>query len=73
MMAGKLRRRHLIVAALAFILAATDLGCGNLSSVTGSSTQIVQTITVSSGGTPTGLPATLGTIALESGTTQNIP
>jgi len=62
---GKLRRRHLVMLAMALILAATEVGCGNLTSVTGSSDQMVQTITVSSGGTPTGLPADLGTITIQ--------
>jgi len=65
LMTGQLRRRHLVVLALALILAATELGCGNTSSVSGSSTQQVQTITVSSGGTPTGLPANLGSITVQ--------
>lgn len=65
MMTGRLRRRHLVVLALALVLAATELGCGNGTSGVGSSTQAVQTITTSAGGTPTGLPATLGTITVQ--------
>ncbi len=66
LMTGKLRRRHLVVLAMALILAATEVGCGNTTTgVTGTSTQAVQTITVSSGGTPTGLPATLGSITVQ--------
>jgi hypothetical protein len=67
MMTGKLRRRHLLILALAVILSATELGCGNTTngSVTGTSSQTVETITVSSGGTPTGLPATLGSITVQ--------
>ena len=66
LMAGKLRRRHLVVLALALILAATEVGCGNgTSSNVGSSTQVVETISTSIGGTPTGLPASLGTITVD--------
>jgi hypothetical protein len=63
--AGKLRRRHLVMLAMALILAATEVGCGNTTnSVSGSSDQQVQTITVSSG-TVSGLPADLGTITVQ--------
>jgi hypothetical protein len=63
---GRLRRRHLIWLALAYVMAATELGCGNMTTgVTGTSTQEVQTITASSGGTPTGLPANLGSITVQ--------
>lgn len=65
LMTGRLRRRHLVVLALALVLAATEVGCGNGTSGVGSSTQIVQTITASGGGTVTGLPATLGTITVQ--------
>ncbi len=65
LMTGKLRRRHLILLAIAVVLAATEVGCGNGSNFGGSSTQTVQTITVSSGGTPTGLPANLGSITVQ--------
>lgn len=65
-MTGRLRRRHLVWLALAYIMAATELGCGNpTTGVTGTSTQAVQTVTVSSGGTPTGLPANLGSITVQ--------
>ncbi len=65
-MTGKLRRRHLVWLALAYAMAATELGCGNMTTTgTGTSTQAVQTITVSSGGTPTGLPANLGSITVQ--------
>jgi hypothetical protein len=65
-MTGRLRRRHLIWLALAYVMAATELGCGNMTTgVTGTSTQAVQTVTVSSGGTPTGLPANLGSITVQ--------
>jgi hypothetical protein len=63
--AGKLRRRHLVMLAMALILAATEVGCGNINSGSGSSSQMVQTITVSSGGTSTGLPANLGSITVQ--------
>ena len=62
---GRFRRRHLVVLALAMILAATEVGCGNGTSGVGASTQVVQTITTSVGGTVTGLPATLGTITVQ--------
>jgi hypothetical protein len=63
---GRLRRRHLIWLALAYVMAASELGCGNMTTgVTGTSTQAVQTVTVSSGGTPTGLPANLGSITVQ--------
>jgi hypothetical protein len=66
LMTGKLRRHHLYLFAMVLILAATDLGCGNTTNgITGTSTQQVQTITVSSGGAPTGLPATLGSITVQ--------
>jgi hypothetical protein len=66
LMAGKLRRRHLVLLAMALILAATEVGCGNTNSgVTGTSTQVVQTITASSGGSATGLPASLGSITVQ--------
>jgi hypothetical protein len=66
LMTGKLRRRHLVVLAMALILAATEVGCGNTTSgVTGTSTQTVQTVSVSSGGTPTGLPNALGSITVQ--------
>lgn len=66
MMTGRMRRRHLVVLAMGLVLAATEVGCGNTNSgVTGTSTQSVQTITVSSGGTPTGLPASLGSITVQ--------
>ncbi len=67
LMTWKLRRRHLVVMAMGLVLAATELGCGNMtnSGVTGTSTQVVQTITVSSGGAPTGLPASLGSITVQ--------
>ena len=66
LMTGKLRRRHLVVLAMALILAATEVGCGNTTTgVTGTSTQMVQTITVSSGGAATGLPASLGSITVQ--------
>jgi hypothetical protein len=66
LMTGKLRRRHLLLLAMVLILAATEVGCGNTtSSISGTSTQQVQTITVSSGGTPTGLPANLGSITVQ--------
>lgn len=66
LMTGKLRRRHLLLFAMVLILAATEVGCGNTTSgVNGTSTQQVQTITVSSGGTPTGLPANLGSITVQ--------
>jgi len=65
-MTGKLRRRHLVWLALAYVMAATELGCGNMTTTgTGTSTQAVQTITASSGGTPTGLPANLGSITVQ--------
>jgi len=65
-MTGRLRRRHLIWLALAYVMAATELGCGNTTTgAIGTSTQAVQTITVSSGGTPTGLPANLGSITVQ--------
>jgi hypothetical protein len=66
-MTGRLRRRHLVWLALAYVMAATELGCGNTTTggVTGTSTQAVQTVTVSSGGTPTGLPANLGSITVQ--------
>ena len=65
-MTGRLRRRHLVVLAMALILAATEVGCGNTTnSINGTSTQAVQTITVSSGGAPTGLPANLGSITVQ--------
>ena len=65
-MTGRLRRRHLIWLALAYVMAATELGCGNTTTgVTGTSTQEVQTVTASSGGTPTGLPANLGSITVQ--------
>ncbi|HEV3108946.1 MAG TPA: hypothetical protein VGY99_00520 [Candidatus Binataceae bacterium] len=64
---GKLRRRHLVVLAMALILAATEVGCGNTTTggPTGTSTQVVQTITASSGGAATGLPASLGSITVQ--------
>jgi hypothetical protein len=66
LMTGKLRRRHLLLLAMVFILAATEVGCGNTTStVSGTSTQQVQTITVSSSATQTGLPATLGSITVQ--------
>jgi hypothetical protein len=67
LMSGKLRRRHLVVLAMGLILAATELGCGNTTNtgVTGTSSQIVETITVSSGGAATGLPASLGSITVQ--------
>jgi O-antigen ligase len=66
LMTGKLRRRHLVVLAMALILAATEVGCGNTTTgITGTSTQAVQTITASSGGSTTGLPATLGSITVQ--------
>jgi hypothetical protein len=66
LMTGKLRRRHLILMALALAMAATEVGCGNgTSGNIGSSTQTVETITTSAGGTPTGLPASLGTITVD--------
>jgi hypothetical protein len=65
-MTGKLRRRHLAVLAMALILAATEVGCGNTTTgITGTSTQAVQTITASSGGAATGLPANLGSITVQ--------
>ena len=66
LMTGRLRRRHLVVLAMALILAATEVGCGNTSTGTiGTSTQAVQTVTASSGGAPTGLPASLGSITVQ--------
>lgn len=66
LMTGRLRRRHLIVLAMALIMAATEVGCGNTNNgVTGTSSQVVQTITASSGGSPTGLPASLGSITVQ--------
>jgi hypothetical protein len=66
LMTGQLRRRHLLLLAMAVILAATEAGCGNTTTgATGTSTQAVQTITASSGGTPTGLPANLGSITVQ--------
>jgi hypothetical protein len=66
LMTGRLRRRHLVVLAMGLILAASELGCGNTTTgATGSSTQVVQTISVSSGGAPTGLPASLGSITVQ--------
>jgi hypothetical protein len=67
LMAGKLRRRHLVLLALALVLAATEVGCGNSSTSgdVGSSTQTVETVTTSFGGTTTGLPASLGTITVQ--------
>ncbi len=65
LMTGKLRRRHLILLAIAMVLAATEVGCGSGSNFGGTSLQTVQTITVSSGGTPTGLPAELGSITVQ--------
>jgi hypothetical protein len=66
LMTGNLRRRHLVVLAMGLILAATEVGCGNSTSgVTGTSTQAVQTLTVSSGGAATGLPASLGSITVQ--------
>jgi hypothetical protein len=65
-MTGNLRRRHLVVLAMALTLAATEVGCGNTNTgTTGTSTQAVQTITVSSGGAATGLPASLGSITVQ--------
>jgi hypothetical protein len=64
-MTGKLRRRHLLVLAMALVLAATEVGCGNSSSSTlGSSTQTVETVSISSG-VATGLPAGLGAITVQ--------
>jgi hypothetical protein len=64
-MTGKLRRRHLLVVAMALVLAATEVGCGNSSSSTiGSSTQTVETISISSG-VASGLPAGLGAITVQ--------
>jgi type IV secretory pathway VirB2 component (pilin) len=66
LMTGKLRRRHFVVLAMGLILAATEVGCGNtITGTTGTSTQVVQTITVSSGGAATGLPASLGSITVQ--------
>jgi hypothetical protein len=65
LMTGRMRRRHLVVLAMALILAATEAGCGNNTANTGTSTQIVQTVSVSSGGAPTGLPASLGSITVQ--------
>ncbi len=65
LMTGKLRRRHLILLAIAVVFAATEVGCGNGSNFGGTSTQTIQTITVSSGGAPTGLPANLGSITVQ--------
>jgi hypothetical protein len=63
---GKLRRRHLVMLAISLILAATEVGCGNTTGTgSASSDQQVQTITVSSGGAATGLPADLGTITVQ--------
>jgi hypothetical protein len=65
LMTGRMRRRHLVVLAMGLILAATEVGCGNNTANTGTSTQAVQTISVSSGGAPTGLPASLGSVTVQ--------
>jgi len=69
--AGRLRRRHLVLLAAGAILAATQLGCGNVglfgssgSSSGYTSTQRVTALGVSSGGTVIGLPVSLGTISV---------
>jgi hypothetical protein len=65
-MTGRLRRRHLVVLAIGLIMAATEVGCGNTTTgTTGTSTQAVQTVSASSGGTPTGLPTNLGSITVQ--------
>jgi len=65
-MTGRLRRRHLVVLAMGLAMAATEVGCGNMTTgTTGTSTQAVQTVSASSGGTPTGLPTNLGSITVQ--------
>lgn len=74
---GKLERRHLVVLALGVVMAATQLGCGNVSLFgSGSSgitsTQSVNALAISSGSVaPGNLPAALGTITVGSGSSSS--
>lgn|GEM_PF-3578041 len=74
---GKLERRHLVVLAVGAIMAATQLGCGNVSLFgSGSSgitsTQSVNALSISSGSVaPGNLPAALGTVTVGSGSSSS--
>jgi len=69
---GRLKRRHLVALAIALVLAATEVGCGNCSGSlfgcngssagTGSSDQQVTLVVASPVVALTGVPADLGTI-----------
>ena len=69
--AGQLRRRHLVVLALAMILAATEAACGNThnSSVVGASSQKITAMSATSNRgvavTFSGLPAIMGTLTVQ--------
>jgi len=54
-----------VLLALVLILAATEVGCGNTTGASQTSDQTVQTVSVSSGGAATGLPANLGSITVQ--------
>ncbi|HLH75942.1 MAG TPA: hypothetical protein VKV28_03950 [Candidatus Binataceae bacterium] len=73
---GKLQRRHLVVLAAGAVMAATQLGCGNVSlfgNGSGSgitSTQSVNALAISSGSVAN-LPVALGTITVGSGSSSS--
>lgn len=74
---GKLQRRHLVVLALGVIMAATQLGCGNVSLFGNGSSgltsrQSVNALAISSGSVaPGNLPLALGTITVGSGSSSS--
>jgi hypothetical protein len=66
LMTGRLRRRHLAFLALALIMGATELGCGDsISGVIGTSSQSVTALAIDTAPTVNGLPAALGAISVQ--------